>query len=208
MRLFSYKMTDDVGFAPNPFGGVLTLATCKPKMRQTKQVGDWILGWSSRELNGDPPGQERLVYGMQVEGKLTFAEYWNDKRFQVKKPSSASGRVSSVGDNIYEPNPDGTLYNFRGTHFHKDVSSQDRDLAGEYVLYRSRFYYFGRDPISLPQTINIAVPKGPSAYGSRTHNEADAISFIDFISQFKLGVSAPRHGWKENDDSWYEIKCN
>ena len=27
MRLFSYKMTNDSGFAPNPFGHTLTLAT-------------------------------------------------------------------------------------------------------------------------------------------------------------------------------------
>ena len=29
MRLFAYKMTHDTGFAPNPFWGYLTLATCK-----------------------------------------------------------------------------------------------------------------------------------------------------------------------------------
>lgn len=29
IRLFSYKQTDDTGFAPNPFHGVCTLATCK-----------------------------------------------------------------------------------------------------------------------------------------------------------------------------------
>ena len=31
VRLFSYKMTNDSGFAPNPFGLTLTLATCKPE---------------------------------------------------------------------------------------------------------------------------------------------------------------------------------
>ena len=31
---YSYIITRDYGFAPNPFGGVCTLATCKPKIRK------------------------------------------------------------------------------------------------------------------------------------------------------------------------------
>ena len=42
MRLFAYKMTHDTGFAPNPFWGCLTLATCKPKIRESKRPGDWV----------------------------------------------------------------------------------------------------------------------------------------------------------------------
>ena len=42
MRLFSYKMTSDTGFAPNPFGRRLTLATCKPMIRQSTHEGDWV----------------------------------------------------------------------------------------------------------------------------------------------------------------------
>ena len=35
MEIFSYVITHDSGFAPNPFGGFLTLATCKPKIRKS-----------------------------------------------------------------------------------------------------------------------------------------------------------------------------
>jgi hypothetical protein len=35
VRLFSCKMTNDSGFAPNPFFGALTMATCKPGMRKS-----------------------------------------------------------------------------------------------------------------------------------------------------------------------------
>ncbi|MGE3595803.1 MAG: hypothetical protein AB7N70_09645 [Dehalococcoidia bacterium] len=42
----SYKMTHDTGFAPNPFWGCLTLATCKPGIRQTRGPGDWIAGFT------------------------------------------------------------------------------------------------------------------------------------------------------------------
>jgi hypothetical protein len=37
VRLFTYKMTHDSGFAPNPFYDILTLATCKPGIRKTKK---------------------------------------------------------------------------------------------------------------------------------------------------------------------------
>ncbi|MFH1865797.1 MAG: hypothetical protein ABIK85_07930, partial [Candidatus Eisenbacteria bacterium] len=39
MRLFSYIVARDYGFAPNPFCGVCTLATCKPKIRESASVG-------------------------------------------------------------------------------------------------------------------------------------------------------------------------
>lgn len=35
-RLYSYKMTDDSGFAPNPLSRILTLATCKASMGRSK----------------------------------------------------------------------------------------------------------------------------------------------------------------------------
>lgn len=40
MKLFSYIVTHDAGFAPNPFWGYCTLACCKPAIRRTANVGD------------------------------------------------------------------------------------------------------------------------------------------------------------------------
>ncbi len=70
MRLFSYKLTHDSGFAPNPFGHTLTLATCKPQIRLRKSVDDWIAGFTSRTLAGHDVGSERLIYLMRVAEKL------------------------------------------------------------------------------------------------------------------------------------------
>lgn len=46
-RLYSYKMTNDSGFAPNPFWGILTPVTRKASTRRSKKVGDWIAGFTS-----------------------------------------------------------------------------------------------------------------------------------------------------------------
>jgi Nucleotide modification associated domain 2 len=40
--VFSYVVTHDKGFAPNPYFGFLTLATCKPQIRKSARVGDWL----------------------------------------------------------------------------------------------------------------------------------------------------------------------
>jgi hypothetical protein len=63
MSLVSYKMTHDSGFAPNPFHGYLTLATCKPGIRRSgsRRVGDWIAGFTSAALCGDAVGRNVLV---------------------------------------------------------------------------------------------------------------------------------------------------
>ena len=44
MHCFRYKLDHDYGLAPNPFGGVITLAVCKGDIRRNKNldVGDWI----------------------------------------------------------------------------------------------------------------------------------------------------------------------
>ena len=82
MELFSYKMTHDTGFAPNPFDHTLTLATCKPKIRRYRFPGQWIAGFTSRALTGDQAGRERLVYLMQIGEKLPLSDYFKDPRFQ------------------------------------------------------------------------------------------------------------------------------
>ena len=55
MNCFRYKIEHDYGFAPNPFHGTLSLATCKGPIRQNKnlQVGDWIVGFGSKSMDND-----------------------------------------------------------------------------------------------------------------------------------------------------------
>ena len=77
-------MTVDTGFAPNPFGCTLTLATCKPGIRNTARVGDWVAGFTSKGMAGHGTGAERLVYPMRVGEKLLLRHYFHDARFEDK----------------------------------------------------------------------------------------------------------------------------
>lgn len=72
---FLLQMRADSGFAPNPFFGVMTLATCRPAMRRSKCAGDWIAGFTSKALCGDDVGEERLIFLMRVTGKIPMTAY-------------------------------------------------------------------------------------------------------------------------------------
>jgi hypothetical protein len=104
--VFSYVVVSDSGFAPNPFHGVCTLACCKPVIRRHAQVGDLIVGLSTR--------CERVVYAMKVSKVVGFDEYWRDAQGLAKRPDrSSSAARERRGDNIYEPLPDGGSVNCR-----------------------------------------------------------------------------------------------
>lgn len=93
-------MSHDTGFAPNPFFGCLTLATCKPGIRRSgnRQVGDWIAGFGSKKMCRDEVvGNERLIYLMKVtEERLLIADYFNG--FPGKRPIPPQNHQNIAGD--------------------------------------------------------------------------------------------------------------
>lgn len=220
MRLFSYKLTHDGGFAPNPFCGTFTLATCKPQIRRCKLVGDWIAGFTSAELCADAVGEERLIYLMQVEQKLSIAEYFRDVRFTKKIPIRDSAQqIERVGDNIYRPKRDSARapgdfaqlpndYHYDGAKGCAVGESQRDDVSGEYVLAAKRFAYFGGRPLDIPAAFRPSVPPGQSAHGVRTQDTVRASRFVEFVFQRAAGrrvLSAP-HSWDSDDESWREAQ--
>jgi len=98
MKLYSYIVNHDTGFSPNPFWGYCTLADCKPTIRRTAEVGDWIVGLSPKATGN------RVIFAMEVEEIIKFEQYYRDKRFTYKIPDYTKGEVIyKTGDNIYKP---------------------------------------------------------------------------------------------------------
>jgi hypothetical protein len=214
-RLSSYKLTADAGFAPNPFFGTLTLATCMPDIRQSAAVDDWIAGFTSVSLCGDAVGAERLVFLMRVEEKLTIAGYFVDPRFARKIPSLNGGpEVERHGDNIYQPirvnadvpehfeqlpNP----HHWDSARSCQDERSKGHDVGGRCVLAAQEFVYFGREPLQVPEFARPVVPRGQSRSGTLTPDPELARAFIDFaLGKASRQVTAPPHVWPDVDDSW------
>jgi len=210
-KLFSYKMTHDNGFAPNPFWGVLTLATCKPRIRsaKTKNKGDWIAGFTSQELCGDIVGKERLLYLMQIDEKIAFADYFTDPRFKFKISKLGESQcIYKAGDNIYRPKcskpSDYDDFEQLSNPYHFG-SEKAKDLAGKFVLASRRFFYFGKEAIVIPSNIRPDVPLSQSAHGVQTHDQNRAQNFINYIvNNWQIGVHGAPHSWPKGDSSWKE----
>ena len=97
MKLYSYIVARDFGFAPNPFYQFCTLGTCKPVIRKCAKVGNWIVGTGSKTRRREGC----LVFVMQVTEVMPFNHYWLDLRFEQKKPNLRGSKKQAFGDNIY-----------------------------------------------------------------------------------------------------------
>lgn len=145
----AYIVEHDIGFAPNPFFGVCTLATCKPEIRWYASMGEWIVGVGSTAdgIRG------RMVFAMKVEEAVTFDEYWEDERFQMKKPSFSGSLKQAQGDNVYH-RKDGEWVQERSRHTHRDpemtAKHTRRDTCRNRVLVSRQFVYYGAEAIELP----------------------------------------------------------
>lgn len=157
--LHSYIVAYDSGFAPNPFNGFCTLATCKPEIRKNAAIGDWIIGTGSNRRGVRRGGF--LVYAMHVQEALTFAEYWNDPRFARKKPNLHGSYRMACGDNIYCPNPEDNSWTQlnsyhsqnEGAPFEKHIN---RDTSVDRVLVSNDFVYFGAEGPEIPELLKDA----------------------------------------------------
>jgi len=153
VKLLAYIVRHDSGFSPNPFGGVSTLACCKPAIRRSAQPGDIVIGTGSARhgLSG------HLIYAMRVGTVLPFEDYW--ERYPSKRPSPGTA-VKKRGDNIWHRDAFGNWRGIPGA-LH-DERHRDRDLRGGNALISSEFYYFGRDAIPIPDGFRrlIATARG------------------------------------------------
>lgn len=143
MRVFSYKMSRDYGFAPNPFQGICSLATCKPKLRGSAKVGDLVVATGCKENNL----VRRVICVMRVSEKLKFQEYWDDPRFDKKKPFFGGNLSRAYGDNIYHKDLHGQWVQEFSHHSHPDGSinqaNLDTDTSHDAVLIAEDFVYWG-----------------------------------------------------------------
>ncbi len=204
IRLFAYKQTHDTGFAPNPFHGVCTLATCKWMIRRCKKKGDWIAGFSSAELTrGETQvGEERLIYLMRVEDVVPLERYFVEPCFAAKHPShpddATASRVQGVGDNIYEWRDEGWFQHPNRSH---GPEWKLKDTRGKNALVSTEFYYFGSAPLIIPGEIRPAVPLRQTGNGVQTKDFALAQAFVDYVRSRGPGVHARPHQWKTGDQS-------
>lgn len=124
-QMFSYVVDHDYGFAPNPEGGLCSLARCKfgsprkANLVEKTRVGDWILGTVGKKNSKGNTGVliGGLLYAMKVTEKILLEEY-------IEKYPSRRDAISRSG-------------------------CGQEELGGRYALLSTVYFYFGCKAISL-----------------------------------------------------------
>lgn len=178
MKFFSYIVARDFGFAPNPFNGMCTLATCKPFIRKKASIGDWVFGTGSVALKCP----KHLIYAMKVTEKVNFNEYWENIRFASKKPVMNGSLKTMYGDNIYFYNDN--QWSQEDSHHSLDNGSinylnLNKDTGVDAVLISEHFYYLGCNSVVIPEKlVDKICKKGPNF---RYAEEKASVSLIAYI---------------------------
>tara|TARA_R110002049_G_scaffold84688_1_gene215529 strand:- start:206 stop:811 length:606 start_codon:yes stop_codon:yes gene_type:complete len=161
VTLFSYVVRWDHGFAPNPFHGICTLATCKPLIRRKAKIGDWVLGTGSAERKF----QGRAIFLMHIDELSRFDDYWMNPRFVRKRPTMNGSLKQRFGDNIYHHDEGGAWVQADSRHS-RDGHANDKNLARDTnttdrVLIASDFMYWGEAAPKIPKSLQKFVIARP-----------------------------------------------
>ena len=128
MRIRAYTLAVHVGHAPcwmhdnSQNCELLTLANCKPQIRDFALEGEWVAGVTSKRMECG------LAYLMHVSERITRTEYW--RRYK-----------NSRFDSIYRPKVNGEWKQLKNP-WHFDKESLDKDTKSDWVLLSKEFYVF------------------------------------------------------------------
>lgn len=178
MTLYTYCLRYDDGAAPNPYWNVCSLAICKPAIRRTANVGDWIVGLGSRNTDcGDL--SDSVIYAMRVSTVLPMRDY--DRYCRESLPQKIPLWDSTdfrrrVGDCIYDYSRRGKPSIRKSVH---DEGNRKTDLGGKNVLLSDYFYYFGRDAAQLPDHL-LGIRHRTQGHKSRA-NDSYENAFVQWI---------------------------
>ena len=180
-RLHSYVVARDFGFAPNPFFGFCTLATCKPNIRRAAATGDWVIGTGSKTKQR----AGYLVYAMRVSEALSFGDYSHDPRFDIKRPNLYASKRRAFGDNIYQRNEEhGSWLQADSHHSLVDgtvnIHNVRRDTSENRVLVSDDFVYFGGEGPKVPMFHGENVVHVGRGHQSR-FSEATVVQFVNWV---------------------------
>lgn len=202
MKGYSYIVARDYGFAPNPFYGICTLATCKPIIRKHCEVGDYVIGLTPR----DRERGNRLVYLMKVTEVTTFDSYWSDARFACKKPVMNGTVKKCYGDNIYHHNDNNEWLQEDSHHSNEDGSINEHNLkrdtsTTDRVLVSEDFYYFGSNSLLMPPDIveQITIGVGQKKLTPEVVNEVVAFVANNVNLKGYLGEPHLFHNFQRYD---------
>lgn len=193
MYLYSYVITRDYGFAPNPFWNICSLATCKPQIREHAEVGDWVVGFGSANTDIS----QKMVFLMRVDEVCTFDEYWEDYRFLMKRPCFDGNYQQCYGDNIYH-HINGEWMQENSHHSYADGINENNllhDTRVDRVLLSFKYWYFGENAIELPKKFGEVVAVGRPY---KKLSDRLCLNLVDWVRcNYAMGQQGLPYKWHE-----------
>ena len=180
--VYLYAVSYDLGFAPNPFGGLCTLACCKPNIRARAKLGDWIVGSTGTKLK---PAL-RCVFAMVVTESITFDTYWTRPEFASRKAKRNGTQKKMLGDNIYHRTDANARWIQEDSVHSREGGSQcplntDHDTRVNRVLLSDEFVYFGSSAIILPTEVRQALDLKRNPRDYLRYDWNNAVALINWI---------------------------
>jgi hypothetical protein len=186
-RLYSYVLRFDDGAAPNPFWGTCTLTICKPDIRRTARVGDWVIGTGSKnsKINDGKTYDlsDSIVYAMKIQHIKTLEEYDKFCRQDLQDKIPAwydQDWRKRMGDCIYDYSKGAEPSVRKGVH---NENSRKRDLSGKNALLSEHFYYFGEEARPIPNNLKGIIKRNQKHLKVEDPNLVE--KFEAWIQQFE-----------------------
>ena len=200
MKVYSYVVARDYGFAPNPFFGICTLATCKPNIRRKAAIGDWIVGTGSKQC----ARHGCLVFWMQVCEILTFDQYWIDERFICKRPNLQGSLKQAFGDNIYHRDDSDSWVQLNSHHSYADgthnIHNVQNDTKVDRVLLGHKYCYWGGEGPLINQAFRNY--QGIDICASRNHKSCQfSDDLIRDLTAWLLSLC--QYGYSGDPQKWH-----
>lgn len=174
-RIFRYILQTDTGMAPCIDSGLVSLAICKPKIRASAKIGDWVIGFYARPA---------------PRGLVTWAGRISDQLDTGRYESTFRGR----SDAVYRQQRDGTFKRLR-PDYHSGADEIRKDLSAPSLIFdQNATWYFGDQPKVLPhELMHLAAGGQGHRVNARIEGDLQALQ-IWLTSIGSPGVHGkPRH---------------
>ena len=172
--VFTYRLTNDTGFAPCVDNGLLTLACCKGGTKTVKRGLRYFIGrFFEENLQKDVEAyisgiyKNKLLYIAKIDKVITMNEYFGKSEYKDRT------------DQIYRI--DGEILKrdkrkLKGIH--DDEHSNKCDINGKYVVISKEFIFLGNKAIDLDESILRFYPKtrGENPKGQYSHTPAGGLT--------------------------------
>lgn len=161
-RILRYILQDDNGMAPCIDRSLVSLATCKPKIRASAAPGEWVVGFRP-----SPAPRGIVIWAGQVAHRAEVGDY----EFRYRGRSDA----------VYRAEPNGEIKRLR-PDYHPGEDEFRKDMSAPVLIFDPHAtWYFGSDTHMLPENLMHLAASGR---GHRVNgvNDGDAAELKSWLS--------------------------